>query len=631
MRQLQHFRLSGLRTDLIQACMAKTKDILHLRPKPTQWFETYIPRDQTVYALEALALTGLVQLQSDPRFASPIVIDEVKEVVRDFDQLVQRYSSGFPSQDIPLPKLTSPPEQTGLQAIKVLRHFCARFAWLRRKERQAVRALDNLSLIMECLDCMGEDKEIFKGLLHKSHFLSKRIFVCDKTIVLPEAVNDSVYMQVVGDDHDFYIDAALPGQHGEIDYVFSDCREITIPAWLMGDCKEREACLKRHVVELKQEIDQLRQQLQALNGETEPADAYARLRILKWFVENSPKLAGKEHLCHVTGWTSAETVDELNAALNSARIDANIRFSETPVGVKPPVLGFQSKWAAPFHVFIDLLGAPDTAEIDPSVLLPIIVPLLFGFMFPDIGHGLVLLLAGLVMSSHPKLRLLIPCGLYSIAFGFLFGSFFGRHDVVQPLWFHPMDEPVKVLVVCLIFGFCLIMLSIVFSGIEAFWKGKLKRWLMLELAVLFFFASGLIGIFVHEVLLLMPVALALYIFGIVASSRGNAMSNLLTGIGNLVQSTFELLLNTISFLRVGIFALAHDGMSLALIVVTEGMENIYLQGTFLVLGHLIIIIIETLIVFIQTTRLVLFEFFIRFFHAEGRVFQPLNLPFENSG
>jgi V/A-type H+-transporting ATPase subunit I len=44
------------------------------------------------------------------------------------------------------------------------------------------------------------------------------------------------------------------------------------------------------------------------------------------------------------------------------------------------------------------------------------------------------------------------------------------------------------------------------------------------------------------------------------------------------------------------------------------------------LGHLAAIVVETLIVFIQTSRLVLFEFFIRFLRGEGRPFRPLPPP-----
>jgi V/A-type H+-transporting ATPase subunit I len=46
----------------------------------------------------------------------------------------------------------------------------------------------------------------------------------------------------------------------------------------------------------------------------------------------------------------------------------------------------------------------------------------------------------------------------------------------------------------------------------------------------------------------------------------------------------------------------------------------------LVVGNAIVIVLEGLVVSIQTTRLVLFEFFTRFLSAEGRVFRPLPAP-----
>jgi V/A-type H+-transporting ATPase subunit I len=67
-------------------------------------------------------------------------------------------------------------------------------------------------------------------------------------------------------------------------------------------------------------------------------------------------------------------------------------------------------------------------------------------------------------------------------------------------------------------------------------------------------------------------------------------------------------------------------MSGAVNQLAAGIENNYLHIFTLVTGHLVIIAVETIVVFIQTTRLVVFEFFIRFLRAEGRVFRPINLP-----
>jgi len=84
--------------------------------------------------------------------------------------------------------------------------------------------------------------------------------------------------------------------------------------------------------------------------------------------------------------------------------------------------------------------------------------------------------------------------------------------------------------------------------------------------------------------------------------------------------------NTLSFVRVGAFALAHAGLSLAVVSLADGTGNVVVSLIVMVIGNALIIAIEGLVASIQTTRLVLFEFFNRFLKAEGREFQPLAPP-----
>ena len=98
------------------------------------------------------------------------------------------------------------------------------------------------------------------------------------------------------------------------------------------------------------------------------------------------------------------------------------------------------------------------------------------------------------------------------------------------------------------------------------------------------------------------------------------------GLGRLAQSALELMLNTLSFARIGAFALAHAALSNALLELASLIEVPALQIMALLLGHALIIVIEALVVFVQTTRLILFEFFTRFLRANGRIFRPLESP-----
>jgi V/A-type H+-transporting ATPase subunit I len=94
-------------------------------------------------------------------------------------------------------------------------------------------------------------------------------------------------------------------------------------------------------------------------------------------------------------------------------------------------------WAQPFELFARMLGTPSRDEADPSRLLVVLAPLLFGYMFGDVGQGLILLLAGLLLQRRwPVVRILIANGLSAMLFGLVFGSVFGREDILPALWLH---------------------------------------------------------------------------------------------------------------------------------------------------------------------------------------------------
>jgi V/A-type H+-transporting ATPase subunit I len=92
-----------------------------------------------------------------------------------------------------------------------------------------------------------------------------------------------------------------------------------------------------------------------------------------------------------------------------------------------------------------------------------------------------------------------------------------------------------------------------------------------------------------------------------------------------VEQALRLLVNTVSFARIGAFALAHAGLSVAVIEMAQASGTI---GYWIVLfaGNVLIIALEGVVVSIQTTRLLLFEFFIRFLTGAGRAFKPLPPP-----
>jgi V/A-type H+-transporting ATPase subunit I len=262
-------------------------------------------------------------------------------------------------------------------------------------------------------------------------------------------------------------------------------------------------------------------------------------------------------------------------------------------------------------------------------VVAVLVPLLFGYMFGDVGHGFVLLLIGLLLQRRwPLLRILVANGCSSMLFGVVFGSVFGREDILPALWVHPLEQPLPVMLVPLIGGVVILLLGMLLNAIEAWWRGGFREWLQVEAAVLCMYLSLLAALFRPGSLVITALCLLWYLAGSVRGLQSGRLARLGVALGTLVENIMQLLINTISFVRVGAFALAHGGLSLAFVIMAGATQNVVAGFLIMLLGNVIVILLEGLVVTIQTTRLVLFEFFIRFLRGSGRMFRPLLAPRE---
>jgi V/A-type H+-transporting ATPase subunit I len=282
-------------------------------------------------------------------------------------------------------------------------------------------------------------------------------------------------------------------------------------------------------------------------------------------------------------------------------------------------------WARPFEVFGQLMGVPGTREADPSIVLALIAPLMFGYMFGDVVQGLVVAIAGFLLRKRlPALRLLIPGGIMAIAFGFAFGSVFAREDLIEPLWLRPLSEPLTVLGTALGFGVLLILVGLLLNALQFHWRGESVRWLATDAGLLIAYL-GIVGTALDaRALWALPLGLAWSLAGSALVAGKDRLGALGHAAGEALERMLQLGVNTISFVRVGAFALAHAGLSTAVVGVADASGKAY--WPVLVIGNAAIIALEGLVVGIQTTRLILFEFFIRFLTARGRPFEPLTPP-----
>ncbi len=603
---------------------------MRLRPVQAVWFETYVPHEHTVRATEVLAKTGVVQLELDPRVSEPVDVDRLRYFVGRFRDLVASHGDDLPAGNRQPTALLGNSVHIANQALHRLRVWSARVDYLNEHLAELHAERDYLGLLDEALEAMHAAGLDLDGVFRRTRFLCKCLFACPHGCCAGNAELQSVVKVVVnGPRHDFPFLVGLPEQRQLIRrmVVEEGCEQVGIPPWLSNDHGQQRMQVQAHREQIDQEIETRQAELQRQREDAEIAGARANVETLDWYLQHAAGHLTEREWCHITGWTTGEDPDRLQQILHAEGIQAVVRFPTPPSTLATPVATLDTWWSRPYRPLLVLWGTPGRTEVDPSGVMALVVPLLFGYMFPDLGHGLMLvLIAALFSRRWPQLRFLLPCGVSAMAFGLLFGEVFGFDALIPPLWLKPLDDPIGVLAVPLLFGAMLMLLGLVFAGFEAHWRGELRRWLRVDAAVLLLYVSLPAGWLLPQVWWLSAAAVLQYFVGSLSVSEKPWPSALLSALGELLLSVFELVMNTSSFLRVGAFALAHAALSHAVMTLAAAVEHPAAWLLVVVLGNLFSLAMEGLLVFVQTTRLVLFEFFIRFLKAEGRLFRPVRQP-----
>jgi V/A-type H+/Na+-transporting ATPase subunit I len=600
-----------------------------MRPVPARWFEVLVATEDLVKGVEALARTGDIELEVYSETTQRVSMPNLRDQFADFDKLLRRYQQYWPSEYLHPSEAPARPDRRLADAV----------ARLSQWQQQADPIIDQLEILQgeyaelevlqSFLSHLPDDEIDFTHAGRAGPALGARLFVLPakaKIQHLPPAV---LSVRVLTDNRVFLL---VVGAADVIDGLQRDMQAlkgqvITLPAWLTGKREVASQQVSEHQQALQQQIDQLYGKLAGLEQAHTLHEVLGDIEQMEWFITHVTDLPVSENFAWITGWTSDVSEDCISDILGRESIRAVVHYPQAPMGVSPPMV-FHNPWLSrPFEFFAKLLGVPAADELDPSIMLSLIVPVIFGYMFGDVGHGLVFTLAGLLLQKRwPPLRILVSCGLSSMLFGWVFGSVFASEHIIAPLWVNPIQQPLPVLAAPLAGGVLVLLLGLTANGIQLFWQGQWRQWLAIDAAVIVIYLSVIGSVLDSRAWVMMPIGVLWYFAGSVALASGPAPSAIGHALGQLVESVLQLLINTISFIRVGAFALAHAGLSLAVFSMANTASHPVVTALILVLGNILILVLEGLVVSIQTTRLVLFEFFIRFLKGTGRMFQPLTMP-----
>lgn len=370
--------------------------------------------------------------------------------------------------------------------------------------------------------------------------------------------------------------------------------------------------------------------------------------------------------CLIAGWVPAGKVPALRAAVSAAtggHCYVEIRAPQEVPGVregrvKVPVLFKNPFFARPFELLTSTYGIPAYDKLDPTVFVAVTFLLMFGVMFGDIGHGLVLTLLGALLVGGRRTvqvkkagALVFSCGLSSAVFGFLYGSFFGVESWFRPLWVRPMNNVFLFLKAAIFFGIAVVTLGLALNIVNALRSRDWVRGVFdkagLLAGVIYWGGTGLVirtlmlegkGVTRGPVFLLVGLPmLLLFLKAPFARLTGRSarlfpegpLSYFLETVIELIEIFIGFLSNTLSFIRVAAFALAHGMLFMAVFslsdVIARTPGGTISSVLIILLGNILVFFLEGMIVTIQAIRLEYYEFFGKFFAAEGARYEPMSI------
>ena len=361
----------------------------------------------------------------------------------------------------------------------------------------------------------------------------------------------------------------------------------------------------------------------------------------------------------IVGWVPEENAKELVETLEKIEsIECKLTDGREEMKHSPPVRLRNNVFTKAFSYFTEMYGLPCYNEFDPTAFVAITYTLLFGIMFGDVGHGIIVALFGLFMKKkkNPLGSILIPCGISGALFGAVYGSVFGYEHLLDPV-FHALfgfeEKPVEVMApattnmiiyAAVGIGMLLVTLAIILNIIVSFRMNDKEEAIFGSngIAGLLFYVS-IAAILVSQLIFGVKLATAPYIICLIVIPLlmiflKEPLGRLAAGKkewqpeswgGYCTQSVFELfeyclsyVTNTMSFLRVGAFVLVHAGMMQVVFTLAD-MNHGPVYVLIVVIGNIFVIGLEALLVCIQVLRLEFYEMFGRFYRGSGRPFKPV--------
>ncbi|MCM1435687.1 MAG: V-type ATP synthase subunit I [Ruminococcus flavefaciens] len=426
-------------------------------------------------------------------------------------------------------------------------------------------------------------------------------------------------------------------------------KENMIPKELLRSYNMEKEKLEKSIEQLKKKIIQLAENRQKLKFAVD----YLQMRKDKYEALND--LGFTEKTFVLTGYIPEKHTLSLQKEIES-KFTALITYSEPENGEDVPVLLENSGFSAPVEGITKMYALPSEKDVDPTPVMSFFYYLFFGMMLSDAGYGLLMLIGTTIAlkkfkletSMRKTLTMFRNCGISTIIWGALFGSWFG--DIVQvvgreffhkeigsiALWFQPLDDPIKLLLYSFALGILHLFLGVAVS-FRMTWKEGKKLDAFLDTVPVYLTVLGVAplaaGILTNVPSALKTIGTYMMIAGVIllvlTSGRHSksVFGKFFGGIYALYNTATGYLSDILSYSRLLALGLATGSIASVINLIGTMPENTAVKAVLLIVvfivGHTANLAINLLGAYVHTDRLQFVELFSKFYTGGGREFAPL--------
>ncbi len=429
------------------------------------------------------------------------------------------------------------------------------------------------------------------------------------------------------------------------DEVFRDYGFSRVHFEVTGTAKENIARAEEKAKKLAEEKLRIEEEIRSREADRQDLELfYDKLIIQRDRADIRNNLLTTQKTFCLEGWFPARGEAKVSGLLSE--IGCYYEIQDPEKGEETPVLLLNSRLSEPFEAVTKLYALPDSRSVDATPFFSLSYAMFFGMMLGDAAYGIIMaVITGVILKKYKlegmkrqMIKMFFYCGLATTFWGAMFGGWFGdlitviaktffnADVVIQPLWFNPLDDPMKLLIFCFILG-----------GIHLFVGMGLNAWLSIKdgrpLDALFdvgFWYLLLIGAVLLMVGVAPEISMWMAIIGAVgifltAGRDKKGVGKVIGGLTSLYGIT-GYLSDVLSYSR--LLALGLASGVIASVVNTmgsfggSGIMGVLVMTFAFVVGHTYNFAINGLGSFVHSCRLQYVEFFGKFYEGGGEAFKP---------